>query len=163
MKISAKAFISKHCVITGNVEIEENVSIWPMVVIRADVDLIKIGKNSNVQDGSVIHPNVHKPVIIGENVTVGHRAIVHGCKVGNNCLIGMGAIILDGAVIEDNCIISAGAVVAPGKTIPAGSVAMGIPAKPVRQAAKEDLEHISKNSSEYVWLASKTREEKTDF
>lgn len=163
MKISEKAFISKHCYITGEVEIADNVSVWPMVVIRADLEYIKIGKNSNIQDGTVLHPDHGCPVIIGDNVTIGHNATIHGCKIGNNCLIGMGAIILSGAVIEDNTIVSAGAVVTPGKIMPKGKLIMGIPAKPVKDLTEEQSEYIKKNAKEYIELSIKTKNDKTDF
>ena len=162
-KISPKAFISSSSRLSGRIEIADNVSVWPMVVLRADIEYIKIGEGSNVQDGSVLHPNHGKPVIVGKNVTIGHRAIVHGCKIGDNCLIGMGAVILDGAVIEDNCIVSAGSVVPPGKTVKSGQLVMGVPAKSVRELINADLEHIKNNALEYVELARATQSEKTDF
>ncbi|MCL2143980.1 MAG: gamma carbonic anhydrase family protein [Endomicrobia bacterium] len=163
IKLSKNTFISKHSVITGNVELGENVSVWPMCVLRGDADRIVIGGNSNVQDGSVIHPNVKKPVTVGKNVTIGHKAIVHACTIGDNCLIGMGSVILDGAIIEDNCIIAAGSVVPPGKIMPSGKLVMGSPAKPVRDLTEKDFEHIKHNALEYVELAQKTKEAKIDF
>ena len=156
-------FISKYSVIIGNVELGENVSVWPKAVIRADIEYIKIGDNSNVQDGSVLHPNHGKPVMIGKNVTIGHNAIVHACKVGDNCLIGMGAIILDGAVIEDNCIIAAGSIVPPDKVVSKGTLWMGSPAKFFRNLTEDDFKHVQVNADEYVWLAGKVKDSKEDF
>ena len=163
IKLSKNTFISKYSAIIGNVELGENVSIWPKVVIRADIEYIKIGDNSNVQDGSVLHPNHGKPVIVGKNVTIGHNAIVHGCKVGDNCLIGMGAIILDGAVIEDNCIVAAGSIVPPGKVVSKGTLWMGAPAKFFRNLTDDDFKHVQVNADEYVWLAGKVKGSKEDF
>ncbi len=162
-KISEKAFISKHAVVTGDVEIADNVSVWPMAVIRADVEKITVGENSNIQDGAVLHPDINTPVIIGKNVTIGHNAIVHGCKIGDNCLIGMGAIILSGAVVEDNSIVSAGAIVTMGKTVPSGKIVMGAPAKPFRDLTEKDMEHIKFNAEDYIRLAFDVKDKKEDF
>ena len=163
MKISQKAFISRHSVVSGNVEIGDRVSVWPKAVIRGDIEYIEIAQNSNVQDGCVLHPNNGKPVIIGKNVTVGHNAVVHGCKIGDNCLIGMGAIILDGVTVEDNCIIAAGSLVSPGKTVKKGTLWMGFPAKFCRDLTEQDLKSIADNADEYVLLAQKAQSAKEDF
>lgn len=163
MKISQKAFISRHSVVSGNVEIGDRVSVWPKAVIRGDIEYIEIAQNSNVQDGCVLHPNHGKPVIIGKNVTVGHNAVVHGCKIGDNCLIGMGAIILDGVTVEDNCIIAAGSLVSPGKTVKKGTLWMGFPAKFCRNLTEQDLKSIADNADEYVLLAQKAQSAKEDF
>ncbi len=109
--------------------------------------------NSNIQDGSLIHPNEGQPVMIGKNVTVGHGAVIHGCRIGNNCLIGMGAIILDGAVIEDNCIIGAGAVVTERQKISEGSLILGVPGKAARLITQDDLSRIYRSAEEYIKLA----------
>ena len=163
MKISQKAFISRHSVVSGNVEIGDRVSVWPKAVIRGDIEYIEIAQNSNVQDGCVLHPNHGKPVIIGKNVTVGHNAVVHGCKIGDNCLIGMDAIILDGVTVEDNCIIAAGSLVSPGKTVKKGTLWMGFPAKFCRDLTEQDLKSIADNADEYVLLAQKAQSAKEDF
>ena len=163
MKISQKAFISRHSVVSGNVEIGDRVSVWPKAVIRGDIEYIEIAQNSNVQDGCVLHPNHGKPVIIGKNVTVGHNAVVHGCKIGDNCLIGMGAIILDGVTVEDNCIIAAGSLVSPGKTVKKGTLWMGFPAKFCRDLTEQDLKSIADNADEYVLLAQNAQSAKEDF
>lgn len=163
MKISQKAFISRHSVVSGNVEIGDRVSVWTKAVIRGDIEYIEIAQNSNVQDGCVLHPNHGKPVIIGKNVTVGHNAVVHGCKIGDNCLIGMGAIILDGVTVEDNCIIAAGSLVSPGKTVKKGTLWMGFPAKFCRNLTEQDLKSIADNADEYVLLAQKAQSAKEDF
>ena len=118
--------ISENCVLIGDIRLGDSVSIFPGVIMRADISYIEIGKNSNIQDGTLLHVNVDMPVIVGENTTIGHGVILHGCKVGNNCLIGMGAIILDNAVIEDNCIIAAGALVKEGQNVKSGTLSAGL-------------------------------------
>jgi len=148
-EIAETAFIHPSAVIIGNVKIEDEVSIWPLVVLRGDVDMIKIGRRSNVQDLCVFHPNKNKPVIIGQGVTVGHGAVVHGSVIGNNCLIAMGAIILTGAEIGNECIIGAGALVPEGKKIPDRSVVVGIPGKVVRNVEEKDLMRIKSTIDTY--------------
>ncbi len=129
MKISKTAYIDKHVVIYGDVTIGDGSSVWPNASVRGDVNSISIGDNTNIQDNVVIHTNKKNKVEVGSNVSVGHGAILHGCKIFDNCIIGMGSIILDGATVEEKCIIGAGAVVTPGKTIPAKSLVMGVPGK----------------------------------
>ncbi len=148
--IDKSVFIADGARVIGNIEIGENCGVWFNAVIRGDSNEIKIGKGSNVQDNAVIHTSKDFGVSIGDNVTIGHGAIVHGCTVGNNVMIGMGAIVLDGAVIEDNCIIGAGALVTQGKTVPAGSLAFGNPAKVIRQLTEEEILSITKNANSYV-------------
>lgn len=148
--IDKSVFIADGAKVIGNVEIGKSSSIWFNAVIRADSDKIKIGDNSNVQDNAVIHTSRDFGVNIGNNVTIGHGAIVHGCTIGNNVMIGMGAIVLDGAVIEENSIIGAGALVTQGKIVPAGSLAFGNPAKVVRQLSEEEIKSISDNAVSYV-------------
>ena len=148
--IDKSVFIADGARVIGNIEIGENCGVWFNAVIRGDSNEIKIGKGSNVQDNAVIHTSKDFGVSIGDNVTIGHGAIVHGCTVGNNVMIGMGAIVLDGAVIEDNCIIGAGALVTQGKTVPAGSLAFGNPAKAIRQLTEGEILSITKNANSYV-------------
>ena len=137
----------------GNVELAEGVSIWPFTVVRGDEgQYIRIGRNTNVQDNSVVHVEPNVPCLIGEGVTVGHRAVVHACTIGNNVRIGIGAIVLTGAVIEDNAQVGAGAVVAPGKVVAAGTLVMGVPARPVRQMNEAELDDIRRNAREYLEL-----------
>jgi carbonic anhydrase/acetyltransferase-like protein (isoleucine patch superfamily) len=152
-QIAENAFTAPNSSIIGRCTIEENCSVWFNVVIRADVNEIKIGSNTNRQDGCILHCDHDYATIIGSNVTVGHNAIVHGCTIGNNCLIGMGATILDGAVIGDNCIIGAGALVTSRKQIPAGSMALGSPAKVVRELTAEEIEGIKRSVAGYVSLS----------
>ena len=148
--IDKSVFIADGAKVVGEVEIGKNSSVWFNAVIRADLDSVKIGEASNVQDNAVVHTSKNFGVQIGDNVTVGHSAIVHGCTVGNNVLIGMGAIVLDGAVIEDNCIIGAGSLVTQGKLIPSGSLAFGNPAKVVRQLTDDEIRSITDNAISYI-------------
>ena len=149
-KISEKAFVAKNATVIGDVTVEEDANSWFGAAIRGDMDSIYIGKGSNVQDNAVVHVDKGFPVKIGENVTIGHGAIVHGCTVGNNVLVGMGAIILNGAKIGDNCIIGAGAMVTQNQEIPATSRLMGCPAKVVREVDEQGAESTRQNALRYI-------------
>jgi carbonic anhydrase/acetyltransferase-like protein (isoleucine patch superfamily) len=152
-RIHPGAWVDPAALVIGDVELAEGVSIWPFTIVRGDQDnYIRVGRNSNVQDNSVLHVTPDFPCIIGEGVTIGHRCVVHACTVGNNVRIGIGAVVLTGAVIEDNAQVGAGAVVAPGKVVEAGSLVMGVPARPVRQMSEAELEDIRRNAREYVEL-----------
>lgn len=142
-------FIAQSADLIGDVELAENVSIWFQTVLRADNDKITIGSNTNIQDASVIHVDAEHPVHIGENVTVGHKVMLHGCTIGNNSLIGMGAIILNGAQIGNNCIIGAGALVTENKIIEDNSIVMGSPAKVVKQVSAEQAEMLKLSAKHY--------------
>ena len=148
--IDKSVFVAEGARVIGNVEIGKDSSVWFNAVIRADLDEVKIGENSNVQDNAVIHTSECFGVSIGDNVTIGHGAIVHGCTIKNNVMIGMGAIVLNGAVIEENCIIGAGTLVTQGKVIPAGSLAFGNPVKIVRQLTDDEIKSILDNAISYV-------------
>ena len=148
--IDKSVFIADGAKVIGNVEIGKNSSIWFNAVIRADSDKVKIGENSNIQDNAVIHTSEGFGVQIGDNVTIGHGAIVHGCTIKDNVIIGMGTIILNGAVIEENCIIGAGTLVTQGKVIPAGSLAFGNPMKIVRQLTEQEIQSLTDNATSYV-------------
>ena len=148
--INKTVFIADGAKVIGNVEIGANSSVWFNAVIRADSDNVKIGENSNVQDNSVIHTSEGFGVQIGDNVTIGHGAIVHGCTVENNVMIGMGAIVLNGAVIGENSIIGAGTLVTQGKIIPARSLAFGNPVKVVRELTDDEIKSITDNANSYV-------------
>ena len=144
-KIAKDTFIAENSTIIGRCTIEHNSSVWFNATIRADVNEIIIGKNVNIQDGSVIHCDHEYAVSIADNVTIGHNAIVHGCKIASNCIIGMGSTILDGATIGENCIIGANSLITSCKVIPAGSLVMGSPGKVVRELSVEEIEGIKKN------------------
>ena len=148
--IDKSVFLADGVKIIGDVEMENGSSVWFNAVIRADSNKVKIGENSNVQDNVVIHTSKDFGVSIGDNVTIGHGAIIHGCTIKNNVMIGMGAIILDGAVIEEDSIIGAGALVTQGKVVPKGSLAFGNPVKIVRQLTDKEVESIKENAISYV-------------
>ena len=148
--IDKSVYIADGAKVVGDVEIGKNSSVWFNAVIRADSDNVKIGENSNVQDNAVVHTSKDFGVRIGDNVTIGHGAIVHGCTVEDNVLIGMGAIVLDGAVIEKNCIIGAGSLVTQTKVIPAGSLAFGNPIRVLRQLSDDEILSITDNAISYV-------------
>lgn len=152
-RIAESAFVAKTAFVEGDVEICEEVSIWPNCSLRGDVCSIRIGAHSNVQDGSVVHVADDLPAIIGEWVTVGHKAIVHACTIGNEVLIGMGAIVLDGAVIGDRCIIGANATVTPHTVIPPGSLVLGSPAKVKKTLSEEEQAGIRVWAERYVTLS----------
>jgi carbonic anhydrase/acetyltransferase-like protein (isoleucine patch superfamily) len=147
------AFIAESAAIIGDVEIGEDASVWFNAVIRGDVNFIKIGSKSNIQDGSVLHVSESSPLTIGEGVTVGHNVVLHACTIGDNSLIGMGSIILDGAVIGKNTLIAAGSVVLQNKHIPEGSLAAGVPAKILRQLTSEEIEQIKDSANNYILYA----------
>jgi carbonic anhydrase/acetyltransferase-like protein (isoleucine patch superfamily) len=152
-RIHPDAWVDAAALVIGDVELAEGASVWPFAVVRGDEgQYIRIGRNSNVQDGSVVHVTPELPCIIGEGVTIGHRCVVHACTVGNNVRIGIGAVVLTGAILEDDTQVGAGAVVPPGKVVPAGTLVMGIPAKPVRQMTEAELDDIRGNAREYLEL-----------
>jgi len=152
-KIHPDAWVDPAALVIGDVELAEGVSIWPFAVVRGDEGQhIRIGRNTNVQDGSVVHVTPEAPCIIGEGVTIGHRCVVHACTVGNNVRIGIGAVVLTGAVIEDDAQVAAGAVVPQGTVVPAGTLVMGVPARRVRQMNEEELDDIRRNAVEYLEL-----------
>lgn len=140
-RIGNDCFIAETAVIIGDVELGDNCSIWYNAVIRGDVHHIKIGNNTNVQDGAVIHATYQKsPTKIGDNVTIAHNATVHGCTLHDNVMIGISAVVLDNAVVESNSIVAAGSVVTKGTVVESGSVYAGIPAKKVKDISPELLE-----------------------
>ena len=152
-RIHPGAWVDPAALVIGDVELAEGVSIWPFAVVRGDEgQYIRIGRNSNVQDGSVVHVTPETPCLIGEGVTIGHRCVVHACTIGNNVRIGIGAVVLTGAVIEDNAQVGAGAVVPPGKVVASGTLVMGVPAKPVRQMSQPEIDDILRNAREYLEL-----------
>ena len=155
-RIHPEAWVDPAALVIGNVELAEGVSVWPFTVVRGDEgQYIRIGRNTNVQDNSVVHVDPERPCIIGEGVTIGHRCVVHACTIGNNVRIGIGAVVLTGAVIEDDAQVGAGAVVPPGKVVPAGMLVMGVPATPVRQMNEAELDDIRRNAVEYLELWQK--------
>ena len=153
--IHEKAFVAETADVIGDVEIGEGSSIWYGAVLRGDIEDIKIGKFSNIQDNATVHTETRIPTRIGDYTVIGHNAIIHGCTIGNNSLIGMGSTILNRAVIGNNCIIGAGTVVTEGKIIPDNSMVIGIPGKIVRQVTDEEAEGIRRNAIRYNELWKK--------
>lgn len=149
-KIDPSAFIADYVTITGDVTIEEDTSIWFGTVIRGDVSPTKIGKRCSIQDLSCLHQSPNRPLIIEDDVTIGHQVTLHSCIVRKGALIGMGAIVLDGAEIGEGAFVGAGSLVPPGKKIPPNSVAMGSPAKVVREVTEEDRKDMDRIIREYV-------------
>lgn len=153
-KIDKSAFIAESVDIIGDVNIGKNANIWYKTVLRADDNYITVGENTNIQDLSVVHISEKYPTIIGNNVTIGHKSIIHGCEIGNNTLIGMGSIVLDGAKIGEFTLLGAGSLVPPGKEIPSGVLAMGSPAKVIRELSQKEKENLTESALKYVKLAN---------
>lgn len=151
-----KVYLSGKAAIEGDVRFGNNANVWHCAVLRADINYISVGENTNIQDGCIVHVTHELPAIIGDNVTVGHGAIVHGCRIDDNVLVGMGAVILDGAVVGKNSIVAAGAVVLEKQIIPENSLVAGIPAKVKRTVTEEEAGNISKSAQEYVKLAKES-------
>jgi carbonic anhydrase/acetyltransferase-like protein (isoleucine patch superfamily) len=152
-------FVDDTALVIGDVALGEDSSIWPMTVVRGDVNKIRIGKRSNIQDSSVIHvthPHTDMPeghaVSIGDNVTVGHKVILHGCTVGDHCLVGMGSTIMDGAVLEPFVLLGAGSLVSPGKVLEGGYLWLGSPVRKVRPLSDEERKWIKYSAQHYVDL-----------
>ena len=145
--------VFKGAVVDGKVDIGEKSSVWFNAVVRGDIEPLYIGKCSNIQDSCVLHSSKGYPLNIGNLVSVGHAAVLHGCTVEDNCLIGMNATVLNGAVIKKNSIVGAGAVVTEHHEFPANSLIIGIPAKAVRTLQKDEIEHIKDNAVRYVEMA----------
>ncbi|WP_291119615.1 gamma carbonic anhydrase family protein [Flavobacterium sp. UBA6135] len=149
-QLPVDCFVAENATIVGDVTFGASCSVWFNAVIRGDVHFIKIGNKVNIQDGAIIHCTYHKhPTIIGNNVSIGHNAIVHGCTIHDNVLIGMGAIVMDNCVVESNSIIAAGAVVTQNTVVESGSIYAGVPAKKVKEidqsAFKGEIERIATN------------------
>jgi carbonic anhydrase/acetyltransferase-like protein (isoleucine patch superfamily) len=155
-QIPESCFLAPNATIVGDVIMGPDCSIWFNAVVRGDVNSIRMGSKVNVQDGACIHCTYQKTkVVIGDNVSIGHNAIVHGCTVGNNVLIGMGAIIMDNVVIGENCLIAAGAVVLEGTIVPSGSIFAGVPAKKVKDISPELLKgEVDRIANNYLMYSS---------
>lgn len=150
-RINETAFIAEGAVVIGDVTIGSDSSIWFNSVARGDVNYITIGDKTNIQDNTVLHVTTDThPLVIGSEVTVGHRVILHGCEVKDRVLVGMGAIVLDGAVLEDDSFIAAGTVVPPGFVVPSGKMVMGTPAKVKRDLTEAEIRAIRESADNYV-------------
>jgi carbonic anhydrase/acetyltransferase-like protein (isoleucine patch superfamily) len=154
-KVHLSAWIADSADVIGDVELGEESSVWFSAVIRGDVNFVRVGRGTNLQDGTVLHVNRNgTPTILEDYVTVGHAARLHGCHIKSNCLVGIGAVVLDGAVLEEECVVAAGAVVSPGTLVPKGSVLMGAPARVKRSVTEKDLEWIYRSAKNYIGLAA---------
>jgi carbonic anhydrase/acetyltransferase-like protein (isoleucine patch superfamily) len=149
-RIPASAYVSPDATLIGDVTLGEAVSVWPGTVIRADNDAIRIGDNTNIQDGAVLHVDPGCPMCVGANVTVGHQAMLHGCTIGDGTLVGIQAIVLNNAVIGRDSLIAAGAIVTEGKRFPDRSLILGAPAKVHRQLIDADVAELRRNIDVYV-------------
>ncbi len=157
-ELGARVYVDVSARVLGDVSLGDDASVWPMAVLRGDIHAIHVGARSNIQDGSVLHvthDSRHNPggfpLQVGEDVTVGHRVVLHGCRIGDRCLIGMGAVVMDGAVIESGTILGAGSLVTPGKTLNAG-LWVGSPARRVRDLTAEEQDYLKYSAGHYVQL-----------
>jgi len=148
--ISDSAWVADSAQVIGDVALAQDVSIWFGAVLRGDTEPMRIGRGSNIQDGSVLHADIGKPLTVGEDVTVGHKVMLHGCTIGDGSLIGIGAVVLNGARIGRHCLVGAGALVTEGKEFPDGSMIIGAPAKAVRQLTPEQIEGLRASAQGYV-------------
>lgn len=149
-EVAASAWVADSAEVMGNVQLAEDASIWFGAVLRGDCESISIGEGSNIQDASVLHADLGKPLVVGRYVTVGHQVMLHGCTIGDESLIGIGAVVLNGAKIGRNCLVGAGALVTEGKEFPDGSMIIGSPAKAVRQLTPEQIEGLRRSAQHYV-------------
>jgi carbonic anhydrase/acetyltransferase-like protein (isoleucine patch superfamily) len=149
--LSRAAFVAATATVVGNVEIASGVSIWYGAVVRGDVEKIQIGQRTNIQDGAILHGDPGQPTILGNDVTIGHRAVVHSAQIGDGSLVGIGAIVLDGVVVGKGCMIGAGAVVT--KNVPDRSLVMGVPGKVVRSVSEEEADDLIHHAHQYEKLA----------
>lgn len=156
-RLGARVYVDEQAALIGDVTLGDDASIWPMASVRGDVQRIEIGARTNVQDNAVLHVTHDGPyspgggpLLIGDDVTIGHGVILHACSIGDRCLIGMGAIIMDRAVLEDGCFIAAGAMVPPGKVLKGGWLYRGSPAQPARELSPQEREQLLYSAHHYV-------------
>ena len=166
-QVDSSAYIDESAVLIGDIKIASDASIWPLVAARGDVNRISIGARTNVQDGCVLHVTRKSvtnpdgiPLLIGDDVTVGHKALLHACTIGDRVLIGMGAIVLDGAIIEDDVMIGAGTLVPPKKILESGYLYIGSPAKQARKLTNEEIAFLKLSADNYVILKNEYIEDK---
>lgn len=165
-QLGARVFVDPTALVLGDVELGEDCSVWPMAVIRGDMHRIRIGQRCSIQDGSVLHIT-HAgpynpegfPLTLGDDVTVGHKAVLHGCQLQDRILVGMGAIVMDGAVVESEVIIAAGALVPPGKRLESGYLYAGSPARQVRPLTEKERGFFTYTAANYVKLKDSYRQE----
>lgn len=157
--IGESSYIDETAVVIGDVVIGDFSSVWPLAVIRGDVNIIRIGNHTNIQDGSVLHVSHAAPsnpegaeLHVGDHVTVGHKVLLHGCRIGNQCLIGMGSIVMDKVIIEDQVMLGSGSLVSPGKRLESGFLYLGSPAKKIRPLTNAEKKNLSYSATHYVSL-----------
>lgn len=153
-QIAASAWLAQNATVIGDVRLAEGVSVWWNAVLRADNDIISIGENTNVQDGSILHTDANLPLTIGCDVTIGHMAMLHGCRIGDGSLIGINSVVLNRSSVGQNCLIGACTLIPEGKIIPDRSLVMGSPGKIVRQLTDEEVERLRNSARNYVENAS---------
>ncbi|MFN8543457.1 MAG: gamma carbonic anhydrase family protein [Candidatus Binatia bacterium] len=157
--VAATAWVAPTATVIGDVVIGAEASIWFGTVLRGDVERIRVGARTNIQDNCTVHVTRGRwPAILGTGVTVGHAAVVHGCTVGDYCLVGIGAVLLDGVVVEDECLVAAGALLTPGTHVPARSLVMGQPARRVREITADEYAHLHELAEHYVAHAATYRQ-----
>jgi len=157
-RLADTAWVADNAQVIGDVVIGDGASVWFGTTVRGDTDTITIGAGSNVQDGSVLHADDGVPLVIGENVTVGHQVMLHGCTIGDESLIGIGAIVLNGAKIGKNCLVGAGSLVTEGKEFPDGSMIIGSPARAVKSLSPEQIEGLRQSARHYTANAERFRQ-----
>jgi carbonic anhydrase/acetyltransferase-like protein (isoleucine patch superfamily) len=165
-KLGRDVFVHVSATVIGDVEIDDEASIWPGVVIRGDVNSIRIGSRSNVQDGSILHVT-HKSarnpagaaLSIGRDVTIGHAVILHGCRIEDECLIGMGSLVMDNAILEPRVLLGAGSLVPEGRVLESGWLYLGRPARQVRRLCQEELDYFAYQAANYARLAAEYRQD----
>jgi len=159
-RLADSSWVADGAVIIGDVEIGPESSVWFGAVVRGDVNHIRVGARTNLQDYSVLHvtSGTH-PTIVGDDVTLGHRATLHGCTVKDRCLVGIGATVMDGAVVGEDAMVAAGSLVPPGMVVPPGMLALGSPAKVKRQLTREEIDHLLKSAASYAGYAEQYRRE----
>lgn len=149
--VDPSAYVVDAAVVVGDVVIGAEASVWFHAVVRGDVERVRIGPRTNVQDNATVHVTRDRwPTLVGADVTVGHGAVLHGCTVGDHCLVGIGAVVLDGAVIARECLVGAGAVVTPGTHVPPRSLVLGTPARRVRDLTADEIAHLHRSAAGYV-------------
>jgi gamma-carbonic anhydrase len=152
--VDPSVFVAESATVIGDVVLGPEASVWFQVVVRADVDAVRIGARSNLQDHATVHVTSGRfATVVGTGVTVGHAAVLHGCTVGDHCLVGIGAILLDGATLGDECLVGAGALVTPGTTVPPRSLVLGSPARRVRDLSGEEVARLHASATNYVALS----------